>query len=469
VYAVRITAITAAALAIRLAFLGRTALWRDEAFTGVVVRRSLGQMLDAVRHDAHPPLAYLLTRLVAVFSSSPAALRLVPALAGTAAVPLAAALARRVGGDRAGVLGAAAVAVLPSFMASSRDARMYALATTLVMAAVLGLWRALERPTPARLLALFALAALCVHTQYLVVLALLAALVSASLVLRPPRSAVLLAATAMLTGALTLLPWLIAARSQLSTAGPTWVQPLNVHELQGVASEFLAGPGIDPGTANSVLLESLQGLAIAAGVLAIVGLFAALPGMPAAQRRAARLLMATGLGGIALLAAVSLQRPAFEARYASVLWGPLAPLLGVGLARLRPRPVAAVALGTMAAAAIAVSAVLQRTDVGAAVAQLSGRVGPGDVVVAPVPEYLLVLYYGDAAVAGHAHVVAESVDAYWGVAAFPAGALIRAVPENAASVHVLSYPGAPLPPLPPGLQRRAGGCEPGICWASYAR
>jgi hypothetical protein len=265
------------------------------------------------------------------------------------------------------------------------------------------------------------------------------------------------------------LPLLFVARGQLSSAGETWVQPLNVHELQGVVTEFFAGPGIDSGTPNSVLLATLQGVAIGAGALALAGLLVASPGMTSGRRRAAGFLAAAGCGGIVLLVAVSLHRPAFEARYASVLWGPLMPLFGAGLALLRPRLVAVALLGCLAAAAVGTSAVLQRTDIGAAVSHLSGRVGPDDVVVAPVPEYLLVLYYGDPQVAGHAHVVAQHVDAYWGVAAYPPGAVIRAVPATAPRVDVISYPGAPPPPMPAELHRLDGGCEPGICWSTYGR
>ncbi|MEA2647160.1 MAG: hypothetical protein QOE92_2243, partial [Chloroflexota bacterium] len=86
-YARGLIAITGLALAGRLFLLGSVpVISGDEAFTGVIERLPLGGMLDVVRHDNHPPLGYLLTRLVAVFSTSPAALEsmldaaLVPAL-----------------------------------------------------------------------------------------------------------------------------------------------------------------------------------------------------------------------------------------------------------------------------------------------------------------------------------------------------------------------------------------------------
>src|ERR1017187_10993375 len=95
-YAGRLGLITAAGLVARLALVAYQPLWRDEAFTALAVQRPLGSMLDVVRNDSAPPLFYLVERLFAVVSTSPAVLRLFPALVGTAAIPVVAALGRRV-------------------------------------------------------------------------------------------------------------------------------------------------------------------------------------------------------------------------------------------------------------------------------------------------------------------------------------------------------------------------------------
>ncbi len=161
-YAGAVAAVTAAGLAGRLLFLGHQPLWRDEAFTAVVVQRPIGSMLDAVRSDSAPPLGYLLDHAVASLWSGPAALRLAAALAGAGAIPLGAALGRRIGGDRGGLVTALLCALTPALVLSARDARMYALATTLVMASTLLLWRAVERPSRLRWGAYAAVTALAV-------------------------------------------------------------------------------------------------------------------------------------------------------------------------------------------------------------------------------------------------------------------------------------------------------------------
>ena len=146
-YAGKVWLITGVGLIARLALLGYQPLWRDEAFTALAVQRPLGSMIDVVRNDSAPPLFYLVERLFAVVSTSPAMLRLFPVLVGSAAIPIVAALGRRVAGDAGGIWAAVIGAVAPALMVSSLDARMYVLATTLVLASTLCLLRALERPS----------------------------------------------------------------------------------------------------------------------------------------------------------------------------------------------------------------------------------------------------------------------------------------------------------------------------------
>src|ERR1700694_6223731 len=69
-YAARVWAISVAGLLGRLLFIGYQPLWRDEAFTAVVVQRPLGQMLAAVRGGSAPPLLSLIDHAVASVSGS---------------------------------------------------------------------------------------------------------------------------------------------------------------------------------------------------------------------------------------------------------------------------------------------------------------------------------------------------------------------------------------------------------------
>ncbi|MBM3318328.1 MAG: glycosyltransferase family 39 protein, partial [Candidatus Eisenbacteria bacterium] len=121
-------AILIAAAALRFGMLGFEGVWCDEAYTGGMVRAPLSSMLgDLITRDDAPPLFYLVARLgVAVAGDSEAGLRLVPALAGLAAVALllARARARR---DASLVWAAGFFAVAAYAVFHARQARSYGL------------------------------------------------------------------------------------------------------------------------------------------------------------------------------------------------------------------------------------------------------------------------------------------------------------------------------------------------------
>ena len=154
-YGRAIALITAVGAVLRLAIIARQPLGYDEDFTAFVVHQPLGRMIEIVGRDSAPPLFYLVERVAVVLANAvglgsvggpggPVALRLVPTLAGIAAIPLLASLARRVGGNGAGIWAAAFVTLLPTTVMLSGIVRMYGLASTLTVAAALLLWRAVE-------------------------------------------------------------------------------------------------------------------------------------------------------------------------------------------------------------------------------------------------------------------------------------------------------------------------------------
>ena len=121
-------ALTVLAAALRLPTLGSQSLWLDEALTGRLARGSLGDLLHRVAtEEANPPLFYLLEWVwTRVAGTSEVALRLPSALFGIALVPVAYAIGRRLGGQRAAVALAALVAVHPLLVYYSQEARGYA-------------------------------------------------------------------------------------------------------------------------------------------------------------------------------------------------------------------------------------------------------------------------------------------------------------------------------------------------------
>ena len=465
-YAAGLTAIAAAGLAARLVLLGRQPISRDEAFTAVVARRSWAGMLEVVRHDSAPPLSYLVDHAATALSTSPSLLRLPAALAGSAAIPIAAALGRRLGGDAVGIGATAVTASLASLVIPSRDARMYALAAALVLGVTLLLWRALERPSRGRLVALSAVTAAALLTHYLDAVAVVATVVAAAVLGVGDRRALPRVLAAVAVGAVPLGFWLLIAHGQAGYAEqPFWASGLGPAPTLGIVTQLLAGPGVDRALTQHTLLVTAQGFSLVGASLGGAAVLVGIARPSASGWRGGWYLAGAGLGALGILALLSLRTPIWDARYASVVWPPLVPLLGLGLARMRVLAVLPVA--AMATAALLAAFLQTRPDVDAVAAGLRGRVGPGDLVLATPGTYLQLLAEADPATAARTHVPRRSVGWFWGVAAYPPGALMPDVPATAATVLVVSAADDLPVPAPPAHRLAGHRCARLVCVDRY--
>jgi len=472
-YRARLLAVAVLGAALRLVWLGSPPFTRDEAFTAIAVQRPLGGMLSTVAHDSAPPLSYLVQHGLIQLWDSPTMLRFPSAAAGIAAILLAAALGRRVGGERAGLWAAAAMALLPSSVLESRDARMYSLATALVLASVLTLWRAVEVPSWRRVLLYGLVVTAALYTNYFVIFAIAGQLGAAAWIFRAQLRALARPVLAAGGACVLLTPWLFAARAQFqhSSAG-FWVQPVGLPSLSGVGLQFFMGPPIDPGVPGQVALEVLQGVVVVVGLVALGSLVVRRGALSARGRRAAAFLAVTVGVGLALLVAASVWHPLVDARYLSVLWGPLVCLLGIGLAllpRATGRAAALVVLG-LGSAVLAVAPT--KPDTPTLVAQLDGRVGPHDLVWTAPGEYLLIVHYAARSVVARTHVVSKDLPWYWGTAAFLPGGVVAHVPTDVLEHHgriiYVDEPQLAAPPLPPGYRPAAPRrCFSTVCLRPY--
>jgi len=158
--------LTLAAAALRLPFLDHQSLWFDEIYTRQVVGEpTLVAVWDHIKAtESTPPLYYVLTWLLG--GRSEAMLRLIPALALTAAVPVGYLAFRRLLGDVRALVPAAILAVSPDLVAYATDARSYGLYVLTSLLTVWGFFAVLEAGTRTRY-ALWALASVvCVWTHY---------------------------------------------------------------------------------------------------------------------------------------------------------------------------------------------------------------------------------------------------------------------------------------------------------------
>jgi mannosyltransferase len=462
-YQRRLAAITAAALAGRVLFLGSwPRFWGDEAFTAVQVRKPFFAMLDVVRRDSHPPLIYLLQSIIGVFSTSPGALRLVSALAGTVAVPAAAALGRRLGGDRAGLLAAALLAAFPGFVLSSRDARGYSLAMALVLAGSLALWRAIEEPSRRRLAIYGACVAGAVYTHYFAVVAVTAQVAVALWVFRPPRATAVRLFFAFALGGLTLAPWLLVATAQFQHAGSSfWVAPIHFSTL---FSDLATRLGKTSG-------EELTTVATWVGEAAVIPLLVILyRRVDPSRRKGVIFLLLCSLAPTIAVLVISLYKPVYDTRFVLIFWGPGEAVVGASLAALR-RPIVgpAVCLGLAVASGIGLLQV-QRPDFDAVVAPLNGQVQAGDVVALNGPDhYFSIAYAGDVATQKALVVVADDIPWYFGTAGYPPGTQVHAIPAVPGRIYVVSDQSVPVPPVPAAFHHRLRSCHDRICVDGFSR
>jgi hypothetical protein len=114
-------------------------MWYDETFTGVVARGDLSDLITVVGADVHPPLFYALEWLLVRFVGvSDLSLRSPALVFGLISIYLVYRLTRRVFDKRAALVAAFLVALLPSHIYYSTEARQYTLLLVVVLVALIG-------------------------------------------------------------------------------------------------------------------------------------------------------------------------------------------------------------------------------------------------------------------------------------------------------------------------------------------
>jgi len=160
--------------AARVAVLVIRPLWADEIFTLTLAKKSVPEILAALRVDSGPPLHYLLAHfLLAPFGTAPGPadglVRILSLVASLLHLPLLVVVARRLGRPALGLPAAALFAIFPLAVAYAAEGRAYALASLLTLVAFERALTLRERPHPAVAAGLTLAAAGAVLTHYLAV------------------------------------------------------------------------------------------------------------------------------------------------------------------------------------------------------------------------------------------------------------------------------------------------------------
>jgi mannosyltransferase len=286
---------------VRFPTLGQQSFWLDEAYTHQIVAGSLGHVIATVpRTESTPPVYYVLAWLWSrLFGTSEAGLRSLSALCGTLTIPVLHALGRRIASHRVGLIAALLAAANPLLFWYGQEARAYALLVLLSALTLLLLLRARESPTPGRLAAWGALAALALATHYF------------AAVLVVPEAVWLLA---QLHREHRLDPRRAAAALAIPLAVGLALLPLLIHQDDGRAS-FLSSESGSLATRLAQLVkqdivaydEPAKVALTAVGVLLVLAALALLATRgDRGERRAVALPAGLGLTGVILAVLVAL-------------------------------------------------------------------------------------------------------------------------------------------------------------------
>ena len=371
------------ALGVVARFVQRSPLWLDEALSVNIAGLPVSDLLEALWHDGHPPLYYLLLHFwMEVVGESDAAVRALSGIISVATLPLAWIAGRRLAGAAGARWALVGLALSPFAVRYATETRMYALVMLLVLAGYLLLTDALERPSWPRLGGLTLISGLLLLTHYWAFY--LVAAVGLILVVRAwrrpdDRPATVRVVVAVAAGGVLFLPWIGGFLYQGAHTGTPWGSPFRPTAIVQTTLMDMGG--------GTVTEASLYGAVVL--VLALLGLFAV-----RAAGSIVDLDVRTGptvrweLAVVALVITVGTlvgyaTNATFQGRYAATVVPLVLLAVAVGLARL-PGPAALVAGGAFVALSVfGVGWVnyFQRTQSADVAAAVRDRAQPGDVVV----------------------------------------------------------------------------------------
>src|SRR5918994_5139260 len=214
---------------VALRFVQRSPLWLDEALSVNIAKLPVGDLLDALRHDGHPPLYYLILHgWMKVFGEGDVAVRALSGIFAVAALPLAWVAGRGLAGRSGARWALVVVALSPYCIRYGTETRMYSLVMLLVLAGYLLVLDAMKDPTWPRLVGIGVLSGLLLLTHYwsFYLLAAVGLLMVGRWWLRPDtRTSSLRIVVAIAAGSLLFVPWLGGFLYQSSHTGTPWGRP----------------------------------------------------------------------------------------------------------------------------------------------------------------------------------------------------------------------------------------------------
>jgi mannosyltransferase len=380
------------ALGVVLRFVTRSDLWLDEALSVSIASLPLSEIPEALRHDGHPPLYYVLlhgwSRLL---GTGDVAVRSLSGIISALTLPLAYLAGRRAGGRLLGLLTLVTLAVSPFALRYATEARMYALVSLLVLVGYLLIDDIVRRSRGGaiRLAALAVCTGALLWTHYWGIWLVGATVVVLAWLWRRGGSPELRRASARATGAVVaggvlFLPWLPSMLYQAANTGTPWAGPVRPTTLVAVTLTDFGGGAV---TGSFMESQLLGGLLL---VLALLGLFGVARGRHRIEldlRTVPQFRVEAIVVAVAVLIAVVVMYAsgsAFMSRYASAFHPLVLLIVAGGLSRFRDLRI----LGGVLVIVLGLSAIgaafnvrTDRTQAGRLAEHLATTAVAGDLVV----------------------------------------------------------------------------------------
>ncbi len=342
------------AMAISMSIGLMQSVWFDEAYSILLAKRPVGELLYLTSIDTHPPLYYLLLKLWGtVLGYGEFALRSLSVLAMGGAVVVGALLVKRLFGVKAALMTLPFLVLAPFLLRYGFEIRMYALASLIGVAATYVLVLATEAREKKRQIWLYAgyalLVALGVFTVYYTVLLWITQVVWLVWLAKYRKEAILKQPwwLAYAGSVVLFLPWLPTFIKQMTNGALAPIsQQLTVENMVGIVSFwFFSQP--------SWLLNGLSSLAIVA-IIGVVIYLIVNAYKSTSSKQKPYLMLLSFYAGIPMLtiALISLLRPMYVERYLAHVAIGFALLLGASIWILwqkKPRLAAQLSAGLLAA------------------------------------------------------------------------------------------------------------------------
>lgn len=381
-------ALVATALGVVLRFVADTPLWLDEALSANIASLPISDIPEALKHDGHPPLYYVLLHgWMEAFGDSDVAVRSLSGVLSVLTLPLAWLAGRRRGGPVLAWVMLALVAVAPFATRYATETRMYALVMFLVLAGYLLLDDVVRRGVDGwlRLVAVTVVTALLLYTHYWGLWLLMAVgivLLWRSFRAGSPttRSNARHAAVAMVVGGLLFVPWLPTMLYQAQHTGTPWAGAQRPFSMLAVTLGDFGGGGFRDAEFVGTLLALLFVLGFFGRSLSRSQILLNLRTERQFRYEAVVTVLTLAIGGSVAFVTSS----AFASRYASVFFPLFLLVVAGGVTRFSHRLIRVGVLVVMLVASLGgvyFGATDQRSQAREAASSIEAQARPGDLVI----------------------------------------------------------------------------------------